>query len=112
VRADDLGAVVIKEIQNIPGQMLMQMQKMMKSYLQKGENPNLSQWLTSVDHTSARMGLIMCGDLHQASSCIKNDTNPVGKASAKDKIRELVLFSISDDYFQLRKQLGLSIDSQ
>jgi tetratricopeptide (TPR) repeat protein len=105
------GAVIIKEIQTIPGPMLMQMQKMMKSYLQKGENPNLSEWLTSVDHTSTRMGLIMCGDIHQAASCIKNDTNPVGKASAKDKIRELVLFSISDEYFQLRKALGLSIGS-
>ncbi len=106
------GAPVIKEIMSIPAQMLMQMQKMMKAYLQKGENPNLSEWLTGVDHTGSRMGLIMCGDLHQAASCIKNDTNPVGKATAKEKIRELVLFSISDEYFKLRQQLGLSIDNR
>jgi hypothetical protein len=58
------------------------------------------------------VGLVLCGDLHVAAVCIKNDTNPVGKATVKEKIRELVLFAISDEFFQLRAQLGLSIDSQ
>lgn len=108
----DQGATVIKEIQRLPGPMLLQLQKFMKSYLKKGENPNLSEWLKMVDHTSTRMGLLLCGDLHQAASNIKNDMNPIGKASVKDRIREMVLFSISDEYFELRQQLGLSIESR
>ena len=37
---------------------------MMKQYLAQGRNPNLSAWLTAVDHTTSRMGLVLCGDLH------------------------------------------------
>lgn len=106
------GPKVITEIQRIPGPILLETQKMMKQYLAQGKNPNLSAWLTAVDHTSSRMGLIVCGDLHQAATAIKNDTNPVGKATVKEKIRELVLFAISDEYFELRQRLGLSIDNQ
>jgi tetratricopeptide (TPR) repeat protein len=106
------GEVWIKEIQKIPGPMLMQLSKFMKQYLAKQENPNLSDWLSAVDHTASRVGLLLCGDLQQAASCIKNDLNPIGKTSIKEKIREMVLFSISDEYFELRRQLGLSIENR
>lgn len=106
------GEVWIREIQRIPGPMLMQLTKFMKQYLAKQENPNLSEWLASVDHTATRVGLLLCGDIQQAASCIKNDLNPIGKTSIKDKIREMVLFSISDEYFELRRQLGLSIENR
>ncbi len=103
------GAKVIQELQNIPPQMLTQVRKYMKQYLAQGKNPNLSAWLTHVENTCIRMGLVMCGDLHEAASCIKNDTNPIGKATVKEKIREMVLFSISDEYFEIRQRLGLAI---
>ena len=106
------GGTAIEQIQKIPGPVLLETQKMMKQYLSQGKNPNLSAWLTAVDHTTSRMGLLVCGDLHQAANSIKNDSNPVGKATVKDKIRELVLFAISDEYFELRTRLGLSIDNQ
>jgi golgin subfamily B member 1 len=104
------GVGVIKELQQIPAQMLTQARKYMQQYLSSGQNPNLSAWLTQVEHTCIRMGLVLCGDLNEAASCIKNDTNPIGKATVKEKIREMVLFSISDDYFEIRDRLGLSID--
>lgn len=91
-----------------PG-LMVNIQKLARQFLQSGKNPNLSHWLTCVDHTTTRLGLLLCGDLHKAASCVKNDPIPVGKASVKDKIRELVLFSISEEYFELRRHLGLSI---
>jgi tetratricopeptide (TPR) repeat protein len=91
-----------------PG-LLVQTQKLIQQFLATGKNPNLSEWLTAVDHSSNRFGLVLCGDLAKAASCIKNDTNPIGKATAKDKIRDMVVFSISEEYFELRKQLGLAI---
>lgn len=96
-------------VESIPGPTLMQAQKAMKKFLDKGENPNLSQWLIATEHTAIRMGLLLCGDIHTAASCIKADLNAVGKATVKEKIREMVLFSISEEYFQLREELGLAI---
>ena len=87
----------------------LQIQKLMRQFLDSGRNPNLSHWLTCVDHTTSRLGLLICGDLKKAVVGIKNDPLPVGKANIKDKIRELVLFSISEEYFTLREQLGLAI---
>jgi tetratricopeptide (TPR) repeat protein len=108
----EAGEGVIREIQRMPQPILMETGKFMKTFLAKGENPNLSEWLTAVDHTATRMGLLLCGDLQQAATAIKNDVNPIGKSTVKDKIRELVLFSISDNYFQLRQELGLSIENR
>jgi hypothetical protein len=33
----------------------------------------------------------------------------VGGLSTKDKIKELVLYSISEEYFELREHLGITI---
>ncbi len=106
--AADLIQAVQQADSRTPGLML-NLQKGARQYLAQGKNPNLSKWLTAVDHTTSRIGLLMCGDLHKAASCIKNDAIPVGKSSIKDKIRELVLFAISEEYFELRQQLGLAI---
>ncbi len=106
------GAEWISEIQKMQPQFKMQLMKRMQSYLSLGGNPNLSKWMTHADHTSNRFGLLLCGDLTQAAACVKSDNAPVGKATVKEKISELVLFSISDEYFQLREMLGLSIGAQ
>ncbi|MBA2660875.1 MAG: tetratricopeptide repeat protein, partial [Bradymonadaceae bacterium] len=103
------GAEVKRQIMEIPAQMLMGAQKAMRQFLASGQNPNLSDWLVHCENTAIRMGLLLCGDIHQAASCIKNDVVPIGKATPKDKIREMVLFSISDEYFELRERLGLAI---
>ena len=94
-----------------PG-LMVNIQKLARQFLNNNKNPNLSHWLTCVDHTTTRLGLLLCGDLHKAASCVKNDAIPVGKASVKEKIRELVLFSISEEYFHLRQQLGVAIGGQ
>ena len=108
--AEGLVQTLVDADRSSPGLML-QIQKLTKQFLATGRNPNLSQWLTHVDYSTSRLGLLLCGDLHVAASCIKNDTNPIGKASPKEKISELVSFSISEEYFTLRKQLGLAIGS-
>ena len=80
-----------------------------------GSDPNLhlnvSKWLQAVDHTANRVGLLLSDDLVAATDVIKNETGTFSRASAQDRIRALVLFALSEEYFALRKALGLSIDS-
>ncbi len=103
------GQQIKEQIAQIPPTSLHEAQRVMKKFLQKGKSPNLSLWLRAVENTSIRMGLLLCGDIHTAASCIKSDMMPIGKASRKEKIREMVLFSISEEYFELREELGLAI---
>ena len=44
-----------------------------------------------------------------SSAVIARDPVPVGGIPAKEKVKELVLYSVSEEYFNVRSQLGLSI---
>jgi len=105
----DQGMMIAQEIQNMPSQMQMQLRKHVSQYLKKGENPNLSRWLRYVDHTTNRVGLLICGDLETAASFVKSDRTAISKASVKDQIREMILFVLSDEFTELRERLGLAI---
>ncbi len=104
---------VIQKMNKImPPPVAVQLRGFMQKFFKTGANPNLSAWRKAIDHTTNRVGLLMCGDLLTAANCIKNEQVPVSKLTAKEKIKELVLFSISEEYFQLRKELGLALRAQ
>lgn len=96
-------------IQRLPEQVQLQIQTAVQRLLESGRNPDVSAWLKAVDHTASRVGLLLCGDLRTASNMIKDEAHQIGKASPKDKIRELIVFAISEEYFELREELGLAI---
>ena len=63
-----------------------------------------------VEVTAIRAGFLVCNDLEVARRMIQaippegpNDLPP------KDKLKELVLFSVSENYFKLREALGIQI---
>ena len=62
-----------------------------------------------VEHTSNRLGLLLSNDLGAAVRCLKNETSQFSKAPVQDRVRELVLYALSENYFKLRKALGLAI---
>jgi hypothetical protein len=70
---------------------------------------DLQKWSQAVDLTAQRAGFIICNDLGLAARAIQMEPATVGGLSAKDKIKELVLYSISERYFDLRRHLGLTI---
>ncbi|HVZ74315.1 MAG TPA: tetratricopeptide repeat protein [Polyangia bacterium] len=74
----------------------------------KGE-ADLHKWSNAVDLTGTRAGLLMCNDLEVASRLAQSEPVAVGVVEPKEKIRDLILWSISDEYFTLREHLGLVI---
>lgn len=87
--------------------------EMAKLIAKMGEDPNqhlnLSKWLEMVEHSANRLGLLLANDLGAAVRSIKNETVQFSKAPVQDRVRELVLFALSDNYFKLRKALQLNI---
>ena len=51
----------------------------------------------------------MCNDLEVAARLVQTEPVAVGGVEPKEKIRDLVQWSISDEYFALREHLGLTI---
>jgi hypothetical protein len=78
-------------------------------FLQHQGAIDLQRWSQAVDLSAHRAGFIVSNDLALAARFVQMEPPTVGGMSAKDKIRELVLYSISPEYFELREHLGVTI---
>ena len=72
----------------------------------------MSNWLEGLEHSTNRLGLLLCNDLVAAASVLKNEAGTFSRATVKDRVRELILYAISPEYFQLRAALGLAVGGQ
>jgi len=59
--------------------------------------------------TATRAGFLVCNDLDVAARLVQTEPVAVGVVEPKEKIRDLIQWSISDEYFTLREHLGLII---
>ena len=70
---------------------------------------DMAKWAQAVDLTSHRAGLIISNDLALAARFIGQEPTTVGGMVPKDKIKELIMYAISPQYFELRQALGIAI---
>jgi hypothetical protein len=80
-----------------------------RRFLETRAEADLHRFAQGVELTAARTGFILCNDLDVAARMVSQDPVRVGGMQPKDKIKELVLYSLSEEYFQVRQHLGLSI---
>jgi tetratricopeptide (TPR) repeat protein len=80
-------------------------------FLQAAPEINLAvaRWGHAVDATSHRAGFVVCGDLEVAARMVSAEPVVTGGPQVKDRIKELVLYSISEEFFAVRAQMGLTI---
>jgi tetratricopeptide (TPR) repeat protein len=83
-----------------------------KRFLDEGAKANIKVWNQSAELTASRAGLLVCGDLSIAKKIISSEPQLPGDLSIGEKMKELLLFSISDEYAKLRKLLGISIGTE
>ncbi len=78
--------------------------------LQGGGALDLKKWVASVDLTADRAGFLLAHDLQMATEVIRA-TEDGASVPGKERVKEVVLFSVSEEYFELRQKLGISVDS-
>lgn len=84
--------------------------------MQSGSALDLKRWVYGVDATVDRAGLLLAHDLETAVEAVRADQNAEhgeGASSSlatKERLKELVLFATSREYFEIRKKLGIAID--
>lgn len=86
-----------------------QLALVVQRFIQTKGQIDLGRWSQAVDLTAHRAGFLICNDLALSARFIQMEPATVGGMSAKDKIKELVLYSISEEYFDLRQHLGITI---
>lgn len=81
-------------------------------FLKEGARANIKRWAQAVETTSARTGLLLAGDLEVAKKAVAAARQIPGDISPQERIKDLMLFAVSEDHFALRRQLGIQIQPE
>jgi len=98
-------------LERMSGRSLEHLAAVVHQLMQSGGDLNTNKWVKAVDFTATRAGFLMCSDLEVAGRLIQAEPMTVGMADPREKIRDLIEWAISDEYFALRQQIGISIGS-
>jgi golgin subfamily B member 1 len=93
----------------VPPQLLEQLAVVVQRFLATQAEADLHRWSNAVDYTATRAGYLMCGDLDVAARMAQAEPVAVGSVEPKDKIKDLIQWTVSEEYFTLREHLGLTI---
>ncbi len=77
--------------------------------IQTGASLDLKKWTASIDLTADRAGFLLAHDLQMATEVIRA-TEDGASVPGKERVKEVVLFSVSEEYFGLRQKLGIAIE--
>jgi hypothetical protein len=86
-----------------------QLAMLVRKLVRTTDEADVEQWIRAVELTACRAGFLLCNDLGVAARMIQEQTPTLGDTPPKEKIRELVAFSVSEPYFRLREALGITI---
>ncbi len=87
-----------------------QLKTLIKRFIEAGGSTDVKRWASAAELTNYRVGLLLCGDITIAAQMVSQEQGMLGSAmSPKDKIKELVLYSISEDFFQARRAVGMAV---
>jgi len=78
--------------------------------LQSGGAVDLKKWVVGVDLTADRAGFVLAHDLGVATQVMRA-TEDAASVSSKERGKEVVLYSISEPYLELRQRLGVTVES-
>jgi tetratricopeptide (TPR) repeat protein len=76
--------------------------------LQAGGALDLKKWVAAIDLTSDRVGFLLAHDLRTATEGIRG-TEKDGSVAVKERMKDIVLFAVSEEYFALREKLSITV---
>lgn len=72
----------------------------------------IAAWMEAVDLSATRAALLLSDDLETAAKLLSTEPTPYADdhaARVKERLQELMVFAVSEDYFKLREVLGLAV---
>jgi tetratricopeptide (TPR) repeat protein len=83
-----------------------------KRFIEEGAKANIKRWSQAVEITACRAGLLVSGDLEIAKKILSAEQTTPGDLAPAEKMKELLVFSVSEHYAALRKVLGIAIATE
>jgi tetratricopeptide (TPR) repeat protein len=93
----------------VPGPLLEQVGELSVRLTGRVGNGLISSWRTATDLTANRVGFIVSNDLETAAKAIATEGAALSSLSVKDRLRDLLAYSVSESYFTVRRHLGLHV---
>ena len=93
------------------GQMRDQLTRVVSKLLTSGAALDLKRWVAAVDLTADRAGFVLAHDLETATQVVKASDENASAVPADERFKELALFAVSPQYFEIRQRLLVSVDS-
>jgi tetratricopeptide (TPR) repeat protein len=75
----------------------------------RGEVIDVQSWIGAADLTAARVGFALTNDLGAAARVISTEPTSTSPLPARQRLKDLLAYSVSEDYFAVRKFLGLEL---
>ena len=85
------------------------LRQVVKRFIDDGAKANIKRWNQSVELTACRAGMIVCGDLEISRKLIGAEAQVPGDLTPVDKMKELLLYFVSEQYSEVRRALGIAI---
>jgi tetratricopeptide (TPR) repeat protein len=70
---------------------------------------DVKRWSQLADLSTSRIGLVLTGDVESARLALMQEAQSPGDLSPREQMRELALFFLSDEYSQIRANLGVAL---
>jgi tetratricopeptide (TPR) repeat protein len=93
----------------VPGTVLEQLAPLARRLAPREGDGLVTGWVTATDLTANRVGLIVADDLETAARQVATEQAVHSTMGAKDRLRELLAFACSEEYFAVRRHLGQDI---
>jgi hypothetical protein len=78
--------------------------------LQAGGALDLKKWVAAIDLTADRVGFLLAHDLALTTEVLRA-TEDASSVPVKERMKDVVLFSVSEEYFHAREKLMIGIDA-
>ncbi|MEZ4452700.1 MAG: protein kinase [Nannocystaceae bacterium] len=100
-------AAAATELQSrVPPQALEQI----KSYARQLGQTDVKVWARAAAIAGYRLGFLLCNDLAAAAHAISQEVRAGStNITGKDALKELIIYSVSEAYFEARRALGLAL---
>ena len=95
--------------EHLSGQATDELQSLVHKLLAASPSLDMKKWVAAIDLTADRVGFILSNSLEISAAVVKASPEDSAGLAQKERLKELYLFSISEEYLQLRHKLGVAI---
>lgn len=85
--------------------------RVVSKLLTSGAALDLKRWVMAIDLSADRAGFLLAHDLPTALDVIRASNGETNAPAVEERVKELVLYSVSPEYLALRKHLQITVDS-